>query len=228
MSSDKVVCQRHLHRPPCVARRASREAKSMREESGSDEDTSSNEEWDPVQEQDEEDEGNQGIVDASTYGRSRLHQMPRAREDGRHGRGGLRRPGGSSCRAAKPATPRRRSRWRMARPTSPWRRRRSARARWRGGRRAQPKLSQSNRRGRGRGCGRGRGRGQLPDSSDEDEEMGIAHTPSPHAPAPPCSSSGSDEDSDEDDGSDSGRVAVSRRLELSNMLKSACLAVKEF
>ena len=55
----------------------------MREESGSDEDTSSNEEWDPVQEQDEEDEGNQGIVDASTYGRSRLHQMPRAREDGK-------------------------------------------------------------------------------------------------------------------------------------------------
>ena len=39
-----------------VARRASREAKSMREESGCDEDTSSDEEWDPVQEQDEEDE----------------------------------------------------------------------------------------------------------------------------------------------------------------------------
>jgi hypothetical protein len=71
-----------------VARRASREAKSMREESSSDEDTSSNEEWvwDPAQEQDEEDEedeGNWGIVDASTYGRSRLHQMPRAREDGK-------------------------------------------------------------------------------------------------------------------------------------------------
>ena len=68
-----------------VARRASREAKSMREESGCDEDTSSDEEWDPVQEQDEEDEqdeGNQGFADASTYGRSRLHQMPRAREDG--------------------------------------------------------------------------------------------------------------------------------------------------
>jgi hypothetical protein len=74
-----------------VARRASREAKSMREESSSDEDTSSNEEWvwDPAQEQDEEDEedeedeGNWGIVDASTYGQSRLHQMPRAREDGK-------------------------------------------------------------------------------------------------------------------------------------------------
>ena len=69
-----------------VARRASREAKSMREESGCDEDTSSDEEWDPVQEQvdeqDEQDEGNQGFADASTYGRSRLHQMPRAREDG--------------------------------------------------------------------------------------------------------------------------------------------------
>ena len=71
-----------------VARRASREAKSwvgLREESGCDEDTSSDEEWDPVQEQDEEDEedeGNQGFADASTYGRSRLHQMPRAREDG--------------------------------------------------------------------------------------------------------------------------------------------------
>ena len=44
-----------------VARRASREAKSwvgLREESGCDEDTSSDEEWDPVQlqEQDEEDE----------------------------------------------------------------------------------------------------------------------------------------------------------------------------
>ena len=69
-----------------VARRASREAKSwvgLREESGCDEDTSSDEEWDPVQEQDEEDEedeGNQGFADASTYGRSRLHQMPRARE----------------------------------------------------------------------------------------------------------------------------------------------------
>ena len=67
-----------------VARRASREAKSMREESSSDEDTSSNEEWvwDPAQEQDEEDEedeGNWGIVDASTYGRSRLHQK-RCRE----------------------------------------------------------------------------------------------------------------------------------------------------
>ena len=51
-----------------VARRASREAKSMREESSSDEDTSSNEEWVPAQEQDEEDEedeGNWGIVDAS-------------------------------------------------------------------------------------------------------------------------------------------------------------------
>ena len=42
----------------------------------------------PVQEQDEEDEedeqdeGNQGFADASTYGRSRLHEMPRAREDG--------------------------------------------------------------------------------------------------------------------------------------------------
>jgi len=50
-----------------VARRASREAKSMREESSSDEDTSSNEEWVPAQEQDEEDEedeGNWGIVDA--------------------------------------------------------------------------------------------------------------------------------------------------------------------
>ena len=33
-----------------VARRASREAKSMREESGCDEDTSSDEEWDLVQE----------------------------------------------------------------------------------------------------------------------------------------------------------------------------------
>ena len=44
---------------------------------------SSDDEWDPVQEQDEEDEedeGNQGFADASTYGRSRLHQMPRARE----------------------------------------------------------------------------------------------------------------------------------------------------
>ena len=60
----------------------------MREESGCDEDTSSDEadeEWDPEQEQDEEDEedeGNQGFADASTYGRSRLHEMPRAREDG--------------------------------------------------------------------------------------------------------------------------------------------------
>jgi hypothetical protein len=43
-----------------VARRASREAKSMREESSSDEDTSSNEEWDPAQEQDEEDEEDEG------------------------------------------------------------------------------------------------------------------------------------------------------------------------
>jgi len=57
----------------------------LREESGCDEDTSSDEEWGPVQEQDEEDEedeGNQGFADASTYGRSRLYQMPRAREDG--------------------------------------------------------------------------------------------------------------------------------------------------
>ena len=40
----------------------------MREESSSDEGTSSNEEWVPAQEQDEEDEedeGNWGIVDAS-------------------------------------------------------------------------------------------------------------------------------------------------------------------
>ena len=71
-----------------VGRRASRAAKSMRVESSCDEDTSSDEadeEWDPEQEQDEEDEedeGNQGFADASTYGRSRLHQMPRAREDG--------------------------------------------------------------------------------------------------------------------------------------------------
>ena len=54
-----------------VARRASREAKSMREKSpaaiGY---VSSDDEWDPVQEQDEEDEedeGNQGFADASTY-----------------------------------------------------------------------------------------------------------------------------------------------------------------
>ena len=54
-----------------VARRASREAKSMRERSpaaiGY---VSSDDEWDPVQEQDEEDEedeGNQGFADASTY-----------------------------------------------------------------------------------------------------------------------------------------------------------------
>ena len=39
-----------------VARRASREAKLLREESGCDEDTSSDDEWDPAQEQDEEDE----------------------------------------------------------------------------------------------------------------------------------------------------------------------------
>ena len=36
----------------------------------------------PLNEEDEQDEGNQGFADASTYGRSRLHQMPRAREDG--------------------------------------------------------------------------------------------------------------------------------------------------
>ena len=71
-----------------VARRASRIAKSLREESGCEEDTSSDDEWDPAQEQDEEDEEdeqderNQGLADASTYGRSRLHAMPRAREDG--------------------------------------------------------------------------------------------------------------------------------------------------
>ena len=71
-----------------VARRASRIAKSLREESGCEEDTSSDDEWDPAQEQDEEDEEdeqderNQGLADASTYGRSRLHEMPRAREDG--------------------------------------------------------------------------------------------------------------------------------------------------
>ena len=57
-----------------VARRASREAKSMRERSpaaiGY---VSSDDEWDPVQEQDEkdeqdeQDEGNQGFADASTY-----------------------------------------------------------------------------------------------------------------------------------------------------------------
>ena len=41
-----------------VARRASREAKSMREESGCDEDTSSDDEWDSVQEQDK---GNRGM-----------------------------------------------------------------------------------------------------------------------------------------------------------------------
>ena len=35
-----------------------------------------------INEEDEQDEGNQGFADASTYGRSRLHQMPRAREDG--------------------------------------------------------------------------------------------------------------------------------------------------
>ena len=71
-----------------VARRASRIAKSLREESGCEEDTSSDDEWDPAQEQDEEDEEdeqderNQGLADASTYGRSRLHEMPRARKDG--------------------------------------------------------------------------------------------------------------------------------------------------
>eukprot|EP00964_Phaeocystis_antarctica_P006733 scaffold3641_cov50-Phaeocystis_antarctica.AAC.1 len=46
--------------------------------------------------------------------------------------------GRSCCRAAKTATPRRRSRWLTARPTSPWRRRPSARARRRSGRRARP------------------------------------------------------------------------------------------
>ena len=35
-----------------VARRASRIAKSLREESGCEEDTSSDDEWDPAQEQD--------------------------------------------------------------------------------------------------------------------------------------------------------------------------------
>ena len=45
-----------------VARRASREAKSMREESGCDEDTSSDEEWDLVQEQDEEDEEDKYLI----------------------------------------------------------------------------------------------------------------------------------------------------------------------
>ena len=39
-----------------MARRASRIAKSLREESGCEEDTSSDDEWDPAQEQDEEDE----------------------------------------------------------------------------------------------------------------------------------------------------------------------------
>ena len=57
-----------------VARRASREAKSMREESGCDEDTSSDEEWDPVQEQDEEDEEDERRVRRKhpLYSRSRL------------------------------------------------------------------------------------------------------------------------------------------------------------